>query len=144
MKYFLLAERLLLTLWVGALWSIGYLAVPVLFATLDDRILAGALAGHMFHWVNAIGLAGGGLLFALYGYRGLRRRTLLLTVMLVVVALGEFVLQPMMAALKVQGLAPGSAQATAFARLHGVASILYLFNSLCGLWLVLRPGIKEV
>jgi hypothetical protein len=31
-------ERLLLTLWVGSLLSIGYLAVPMAFANLDVTI----------------------------------------------------------------------------------------------------------
>ena len=41
-------ERVLLTLWVGGLWAIGYMVAPALFATLEDRALAGNLAGLMF------------------------------------------------------------------------------------------------
>jgi hypothetical protein len=41
----LLGERLLLTLWVGSLFAIGYIAVPMAFATLDDVILAGQYIG---------------------------------------------------------------------------------------------------
>jgi hypothetical protein len=37
-----------LTLWVGGFWAIGYLAAPMLFYNLDDRMLAGMLAGKMF------------------------------------------------------------------------------------------------
>ncbi|MEO8342514.1 MAG: DUF4149 domain-containing protein, partial [Gallionella sp.] len=36
------------TAWVGGLWAIGYLAVPVLFYAQPDRQLAGLLAGQMF------------------------------------------------------------------------------------------------
>ncbi|PKM46167.1 MAG: DUF4149 domain-containing protein [Gammaproteobacteria bacterium HGW-Gammaproteobacteria-1] len=138
---FTIGERLLLTLWVGALWAIGYLAVPILFAMLDDRMLAGQLAGRMFTLVSFLGLFCGGLLllgtlFRL-GKGALRNgRAWLLLVMLLLVAVGEFGLQPLMAQLKVQGLIEGSAQAVQFARLHGIASVLYLINSLCGLLLV--------
>lgn len=134
-------ERILLTLWVGGLWSIGYLAVPLLFASLDDRIMAGMLAGKMFTALSYLGLFCGGLLllralfttpqpFASWTVR-------LLLVMLLLVAVGEFWIQPIMAELKVGGLVEGSEKAARFGRLHGLASSLYLFNSLCGLALLL-------
>jgi hypothetical protein len=137
----LIGERLLLTLWVGALWAIGYLAVPTLFAQLDDRVLAGLLAGRMFTLVSFLGLFCGGVLLLgtllRQGRMALRSvRAWLLLVMLLLVGVGEFGLQPLMAQLKAQGLAEGSAQAAQFARLHGVASVLYLINSLCGLLLI--------
>ncbi len=137
-------ERLVTTLWVGALWSIGYLAVPVLFAGLDDRILAGMLAGKMFTLVSYIGLGAGVALLVIDRMQSAsnrsRRRLWLLLAMLLLVLVGEFVLQPMMAELKRQGLEPGSRQAVEFAWLHGTASLLYLINSLCGvLLLIWRP-----
>src|SRR3569623_1849958 len=52
----LVAERLLLAVWVGGMLAVGYLAVPVLFHMLDDRVLAGALAGEMFRYMNGVGL----------------------------------------------------------------------------------------
>ncbi len=133
-----IGERILTSLWVGALWGIGYLAVPTLFASLDDRILAGMLAGKMFTTLSYLGLGVGAVLLAAQLMaRGWREpRTALLVIMLGLVAVGEFGLQPMMAELKAQGLVPGSAQAAQFGRLHGVASILYLLNSLCGLGLI--------
>lgn len=138
---FTIGERLLLTLWVGALWAIGYLAVPTLFALLDDRILAGVLAGRMFTLVSYLGLVCGTLLLlgtAVRQGRGVLRsvRGWLLLAMLLLVAAGEFGLQPLMAQLKAQGLTEGSAQAAQFARLHGLASVLYLINSVCGLLLI--------
>lgn len=137
-------ERILITLWVGALWSVGYLAVPVLFASLDDRVLAGALAGRMFTLVSAIGIGCGGVLLGSQLLRDRFRprwRSGLLCAMLALVAVGAFVLQPWMAGLKTQGIGPGTAQAAEFARLHGVAAALYLVNSLCGLVLVAAwPG----
>lgn len=137
-------ERLLLTLWIGALWSIGYLAVPLLFASLDDRVLAGAVAGRLFTAVSYLGLVCGGLLLLGIAVRrgaaaAREPRAWILSLMLVLVGIGEFLLQPMMASLKTQGLAGGSHEALAFARLHGVASVLYLVNSVSGLALVLWP-----
>jgi hypothetical protein len=40
------AERILLTLWVGALWVAGFIVAPLLFSELDDRALAGSLPVH--------------------------------------------------------------------------------------------------
>lgn len=138
---YLIGERILLTLWVGALWAVGYLAVPTLFALLDDRMLAGMLAGRMFTLVSYLGMLCCGLLLLGSVFRQGRSvirsvRTWLLLVMVLLVMVGEFGLQPLMAQLKTQGLAEGSTQAVQFARLHGIASVLYLINSLCGLLLV--------
>lgn len=135
-------ERVLLTLWIGGVWAIGYLATPTLFAMLDDRQLAGELAGRMFQIIYIIGLFCGALLLAgivfQQGLRSLRRwRSIVLVVIWLLVAVSYFVLQPMMVDLKAQGaLLAGSDPATAFGRLHGAASILYLLTSLGGLVLV--------
>ena len=39
---------ILIALWVGGMWAIGYMAAPVLFASLGDRQLAGMVAGKLF------------------------------------------------------------------------------------------------
>jgi len=52
------------------------------------------------------------------------------------VVTGEFVLQPMMESLKLQGLVEGSDAKKQFGMLHGIASSLYLLESLLGLALV--------
>ena len=138
------SERFLVTLWVGCLWAVGYLAVPTLFSALDDRILAGMLAGKMFAAVSFIGLGCGTALLsiAVMSTQNFLRdkRVLLLALMLFLVLIGEFVLQPAMADLKAQGLAEGSRAAATFGILHGVASLLYLMNSLGGLLLIFITG----
>jgi hypothetical protein len=50
------SERLLLTLWVGSLWAIGYLAVPMAFINLDNVPLAANYAGQLFYAVNVLGI----------------------------------------------------------------------------------------
>ncbi len=130
-------ENLLLTLWVGALFGVGYLAVPVLFASLDDRQLAGELAGEMFRLVGYLGLGAGALLLASFFWQGARWRVWLVVAMLALVVVSVFVLQPMMVELKQHGLVPDSEEAREFARLHGVSSVLYLLTSVLGVGLVL-------
>lgn len=141
-------ERILLTLWVGGLWVIGYLAVPILFASLDDRILAGMLAGKMFTSLSYLGLFSGGLLLAKALFTTTKPLASwvvrLLVVMLLIVVVGEFWIQPMMAELKIGGLVEGSEQAVRFGKLHGVASSLYLVNSLCALALLLLMDRREI
>jgi hypothetical protein len=133
----LAGERILLTVWVGGLWAIGFMVAPALFASLDDRALAGSLAGSMFHIIAWVGLACGGLLLLFnqmrYRQQRMNWRALVLAGMLVLVVVGQFVLAPMIAGLREQGLSA----TPEFARLHGAASLLYLVNSLLGLTLVI-------
>ena len=134
MKYSLAAERILLTLWVGSLWVAGFLVAPTLFAVLDDRALAGTVAGSLFTKVSYIGLLCGGVLLLLNRIlkRGMRWRLWVLLTMLVLVVAGQFVLTPMIAELRVQGLT----DTARFGQLHGLAGSLYLVTSILGLALV--------
>jgi len=140
--YTLLGERIILTLWVGATWSIGYLAAPVLFHALDDRTLAGQLAGQMFHVVYLLGLACGALLLfskvARQGKAGLRDwQNWVILLMIALIAVGLFVLQPAMTEMKAAAAAHGrTLQDEGFGRLHGLSSVFYLITSLLGLILV--------
>jgi hypothetical protein len=134
-------ERVLLTLWVGGLWVSGYMVAPSLFATLDDRHLAGQLAGNIFRLMSYVGLACGLVLLALAVGHARRQwlkswRVWGLVSMLALVALGVFLIQPQMELLKASGLVEGSAEAHQFGRLHGVSSLLFLINSLLGLLFV--------
>ena len=134
-------ERVLLTLWVGGMWITGYLVAPTLFASLDSRQLAGQLAGQIFQSMNYIGLVIGSclLISALWvasSNRFREWRVWALVLMLLIVTIATFIIQPMMQELKGQGIAEGSAQAIQFGRLHGVSSVLFLLNSLLGLLLV--------
>lgn len=53
---------LLITAWVGGLWAIGYLAVPLLFYAQPDKQLAGMLAGQMFALTGYLGIVSGAYL----------------------------------------------------------------------------------
>ncbi len=127
-------ERILQTLWVGSLWVVGFLVAPVLFAELDDRALAGSLAGSLFTITSYIGLSCGGVLLVLNGvrYRAINWRAIVMAAMLVLVVIGQFVVTPMVAELRVQGLT----DTPRFGQLHGLASILFLLTSALGLILV--------
>ena len=133
-------EQLLIVVWLGSLWTVGYLVAPVLFATLPERALAGQVAGRLFTLVAWLGLGCGAALLALALWRWRRAQAsltlvLLPALMLLLVLTGEFGLQPRMAELKAVGESGGAM----FARLHGIAALLYLAESLLGLgWLVLR------
>jgi len=139
MSRWLLGERILLTVWVGGMWAIGYMVAPALFANLDDRSLAGTLAGVMFEIIAYVGLVCGSLLLLFNQLRCSQRRlnwrAVVLFTMLVLVGVGQFVLAPMIAELRIAGASDSSS----FAQLHGMASLAFLVTSLLGLLLVVWP-----
>jgi len=135
-----------LVLWVGSLWTLGYLVAPVLFATLADKTLAGNLAGKMFQVGGWLGLGCFVLLTVLRlareGGAFLRRLDFwLLLLMALIAAVNLFGIQPLMAAMKADAWPRDVMQSVMrerFAAWHGVSSILYLVQSLCGLVLAAR------
>ncbi len=135
------------TLWVGALWAIGYIAAPTLFYALqEDRQMAGMLAGKMFAMVAYIGMGSAFYLLihrlARFGTPALKQGFFWATlVMLLLVLAGHFGVQPILAELKNQAMPADVMQsvfADRFKTWHGVASIAYMVESLLGLMLVLR------
>lgn len=136
------------TLWVGGLWVIGFVVAPVLFATLPDRALAGLLAGKFFSLIAWIGIACAVYLLVYRLARdgaGALRQGLFWTVllMLVLTLAGEFGVQPVLAALKEQALPKQVMESVLrdrFATWHGVASGLYVIQSVLGAALVILLG----
>jgi hypothetical protein len=133
-----------ITLWVGGLWAIGYIAAPVLFSSLGDRQLAGMVAGKLFSLIGWIGLGSAAylLLFLLVRQGGQAFKGAvfwLVFSMALLVAASQFGIQPLMAQLKADAL-PREVMASVlrdrFAAWHGISSILYLVQSLLGFWLV--------
>ncbi|NOY71652.1 MAG: DUF4149 domain-containing protein [Gammaproteobacteria bacterium] len=136
-----IGERLFLTLWVGGIWAIGFIAVPSLFHMLDDRQLAGMLAGQMFKAIFIVSLI---CCFALFLSQCSQAkmavvkswRAWLVAVSILFIMVSFFYLQPLMAELKTSGLLAGSEQQQQFKLLHSISSSLYLTVSLIGLSLV--------
>ena len=127
-------ERILLTLWVGSLWVVGFIVAPVLFTELNDRAVAGSVAGVLFTLTSYIGLASGSVLLLLNAVvrKRINWRALVLLGMLSLILVGQFVITPMVVDLRLQGLT----DTPRFGQLHGVASVLFLLTSLLGLVLV--------
>lgn len=130
-----------LSLWVGGLIAIGYLAVPTLFSQLADKQLAGRLAGEMFHALGYMGMVCGLIVLTHSWWRKERGKRWLVAAMLLLNLAIQFGIAPQMAELK-QLTLPGdvmhSIYAGRFKMLHGVSSILYLIESLLGLYLIAR------
>lgn len=137
---------LLTTAWVGSLWTVGYLAVPVLFYAQPDKQLAGMLAGQMFSLVAYLGMACGMYLLiqriSVSGRESFRLALFwVVAVMFLITLVFQCGIQPVMADLKLQALpldVMHSAFADRFRMLHGVSSILYLIQSLLGAFLILK------
>jgi drug/metabolite transporter (DMT)-like permease len=136
------------TLWVGGLFAIGYLAAPVLFHQLEDRALAGVLAGRMFSLIAYVGMACGGylLLYRLfrYGAGSLKQAFFWLVLVMLLLTLGQrYGIQPIMEGLKAQALPQDvmhSLFRDRFQTWHGISSAVYLVQSLLGLVLVAKTG----
>lgn len=133
------------TLWVGGLLAIGYLAAPVLFSQLADRSLAGAVAGAMFSVIAWVGLVCGTylMLFILAGkgWRALQSGVFwIVLLMLALTVAGHFGVQPILAQLKADAWprqVMESALRDRFSTWHGVSGALYLVQSLLGIALVM-------
>ena len=133
----------MVVLWAGSLWTVGYLVAPTLFLTLPDSVLAGTIAGRMFRVEAWLSLLTALLLVSLYRVRGIeagrsRRARDLILAMVCCTVFGYFCLQPFMAALRSAapgGVLSGSSRVQ-FGVLHGLASALYLVESVLGAFLV--------
>ncbi len=137
----------LITLWVGALWMTGVTA-SVLFQNIVDRQLAGMIAGKLFTIVSYIGIGSGLWLLiqrlAADGFSAFKQSLFwIVLVMWILVLIGEFGIQPLLAQLKASALPNDVMQsvfASRFKTWHGIASIAYLVECLLGLWLVIKSS----
>ncbi|MDD4979416.1 MAG: DUF4149 domain-containing protein [Gallionella sp.] len=133
-----------LTIWVGGLVAIGYIAVPILFSAQPDKQLAGKLAGEMFHALGYIGIVCG--LIVLTHTQWLKEKgkqrskgLWLVGTMLVLSLIIQFGISPQMAELKQLALPEDvmhSIYSDKFKTLHGVSSVMYLLQSLLGVYWV--------
>jgi uncharacterized membrane protein len=138
-------QALAVTVWAGALWGIGLLTAPTLFQMIADRTLAGSVAGRLFLYVALIGIACGLYLLifrlARFGTHAGRQGFFWVVVLLLALTLvGQFGVQPILAALKQQAGAQAVMESVfrdRFATWHGVASALYVVQCVLALPLVL-------
>ena len=140
------ARLMVAALWAGSLWTVGYLVAPTLFATLADRVQAGTIAASMFRSQAWLSITCAALMFGLFAMapHGLARQracVLLVLAMLACTIVSHVGLQPMMAALR-DAAGPGgvmeSVAKTRFGVLHGVASLIYLVQSVLAGALLLK------
>lgn len=140
MNFSRVGEKLIQTVWVGALWSVGYIAAPALFAHLDSAT-AGRVAGELFTVVTWLSMVCGVLL--LLATRGMdhssgaaRLRVRLIPLMMALVGSSEWIVRPLMEAARLPDGTPGAG----FGMWHGVSALLYLAASLLAILLVAAPG----
>lgn len=143
-KIALKLQRIILTFWVGGIWTIGYLVVPSLFHQLSDPAVAGRLAGELFTLMSWAGLLCAALLVVVfYLLDAARWRYLLILVIVGIISLNLFYISPEIASLKDAAagtIEKGTELYKQFAVLHGLASGLYLLVSLLGLLLVISQA----
>jgi hypothetical protein len=126
----------LIALWIGGLWVVGFAVTPTLFAELPDTATAGSVAGALFTVMSRIGLLCASMLLLLgwlqRACHARRWQLLVIAIMMVLVVLGEYVLAPMISELRVTG----QVASPRFGQLHGLASGVYLVNCVLGLVLL--------
>ena len=139
-------------IWVGGMWAVGFLSAPILFDALSDqRTLAGDLAGRQFAAMAWVGMVCASGLSALKIW-WLRAAVTcdsafwIIMTMFVLCAAGHFGVQPLIAEIKIQRAASGGDAliAQSFALWHGIASAMYLLQSLLGLCLLALFGWRRV
>jgi hypothetical protein len=141
-------QSICVTLWVGGMWAVGFAVAPVLFARLGDAAIAGAFAGKLFTLVAWTGI---GCAAYLVAFRAARYGTACLKqaffwavlAMLVLVLAGEFGVHAIMDGLRAQALPKQVMESVLrdrFMTWHGVASGLYVIQSVLGAVLVVLHG----
>jgi len=139
-RLFLLA----LTLWAGALWTIGFIVAPTLFEMLDDRALAGNVAGSLFSSLNWVGIVAGVYMLAhcaaIYRADVARQVSVWLIAAMLLIALAmQFGIQPLIAEMRATGdIVQDEALRERFALWHGVSSVLYVLQSVLAVVVVAR------
>lgn len=140
---------LTLVIWVGSMLALGAIAAPILFSALDDKQLAGMLAGKMFTVGAWVGIAAGVylLLYRLIRDGAAALKSLffwLVLFMWLLTLAGHFGIQPILQNLKDQALPLAVMQsvfADRFAQWHGISRILWIIQALLGVVLVWRSGL---
>jgi hypothetical protein len=126
------------------LTTIGFLVTPTLFNYLDDKQVAGMIAGEIFKNASVFSLSISVflLIFANLlikrGYEGYKTIRWLLLLGILLTLIGSFIIQPMMHELRETALNQGapvmqSPYASEFSLLHRISSTLFIIEViLCG------------
>jgi Domain of unknown function (DUF4149) len=115
-----LARRLLLAVWAGLLLATGAVAAPTLFAVLDDRHLAGRVAGSLFRVTTMVSAGIAALLVILAAGAknpGSPRRAAGAVGPAILLAASVWLVRPLLEAARGAG--------AAFGAWHAVSSALY-------------------
>lgn len=142
---------LVLVVWIGSLLTLGAIAAPVLFTALEDKQLAGMLAGKMFAVGAWVGLVSGIYLliycFVRDGARAFKSLFFwLVLIMWLLTVAGHFGIQPILQNLKNQALPLAVMQsvfADRFSQWHGISRILWIIQAGLGVILVWRSGLAR-
>lgn len=120
--------------WMGSLWTICAVVATGLFAFLEDRHLAGTIAGQFFHIATWLGLGFAMLLGGLLAAAGSLSRTLGLWIVLGVAPplANELGLLPFMESARQAG------NMALFGSLHLVSVVLFAIAGIATLVLALR------
>lgn len=143
--------NILLVVWIGSLLTLGAIAAPVLFSALDDKQLAGMLAGKMFTVGAWVGTAAGVylLLYRLIRDGAAAFKSLFFWIVLIMwlfTLAGHFGIQPILQNLKNQALPLAVMQsvfADRFSQWHGISRILWMIQAVLGVVLVWRSGLAK-
>jgi len=125
--------------WVGALWTVGGIVAPVLFANVADRAFAGLLAGKLFAAVAWLGISCAAylliFLFVREGWQAFRSLVLWLVVLMLLLALaGYFGVAPVIDRLRadlLREVVEGVVRSR-FQTWHGIASVVWLLQCVLG------------
>ena len=141
-------QSISVTLWAGALWVVGFMVAPLLFAQLPDRALAGIFAGRLFTIVAWTGIACAAYLLVYrlsrHGPACLKQAVFwIVLAMLALVLAGTFGVQPVLEGLRAKARARELAESVLLDRFmtwHGVASVLYIIQAVLAVALVILHG----
>lgn len=135
--------RILMVAWAGSLWFAGFFAAPVLFSSIDNRMLAGDIAGQFFAAVNWAGLVIVALIFIrqckqverLFRDWGM---IALMVIWLILVVLLCVITPEMQSIKEITEWRLNPELSARFGMFHGLSSVLYMLNSALVLFLIVQ------
>lgn len=151
------AQFLVLTLWVGAMFGFAALFAPVLFRTLPSREQAGAVAGQALARIDSLGQVTGGIMLVITALQAIERgwqaidlgRLLLAVAMLALVVLNSVTIRQRIAAIRQQmgrpidELAADDPLRLEHRRFHSISRAVYSVTLLLGTLLIVLSALRQ-